>query len=140
MVGDAGNPPDDTGLGAVAFRKQRAAIRQWDPHPHRTVQVVFNLVPLSSWKAYLLVMDSFQIDRYPCGAGRPYFGQQGDWGLLIMAWSMAHGASALEEFLHLRIPAPCMQGVGLSHRKAHILGLWRDPLYEETRYRNCDER
>ena len=74
------------------------------PHPHRTLQVVFNLVPLSSWKAYLPVIDSFQIDRYPCGAGMPYFGQQGDWGLLIMAWSMAHGASALEEFLHLRNP------------------------------------
>ena len=27
VVGDAGNPPDDTGLGAVAFRQQRAAIR-----------------------------------------------------------------------------------------------------------------
>ncbi len=53
---------------------------------------------------------------------------------MIMAWSMAHGASALEEFLHLRNPAPCMQGVGLSHREGHILGLWRDPLHEETRY------
>jgi formylglycine-generating enzyme required for sulfatase activity len=117
-----------------AFRKQRAAIRQWDPNPHRTVQVVFNLVPLSSWKAYLPVMDSFQIDRYPCGASMPYFGQQGDWGLLIMAWSMAHGAAALDEFPHLRNPAPCMQGVGLSHREGQTLGLWRDPLYEETRY------
>jgi hypothetical protein len=99
------------------------------------VQVVFNRVPLSNWKAFLPVIDSFQVDRYPCGAGMPYFGQQGDWGLLIMAWSMAHGTAALAEFPHLYNPSPCMQGVGSACLEGDgITAYWRDPLYEETRY------
>ncbi|MBM4090526.1 MAG: formylglycine-generating enzyme family protein, partial [Planctomycetes bacterium] len=118
-----------------AFRKQREAIRQWDPNPHRTVQVVFNLVPLSSWTAYLPVIDSFQIDRYPLDLSQAYFGHRGDWGPLIMAWSMAHGAAALHDHSHLLNPAPCMQAVGSSWvEPAHPMGVWRNPLYEETRY------
>jgi hypothetical protein len=118
-----------------AFRKERESIRQSDPNPHRTVQVVFNLVPLSSWKAYLPVIDSFQIDRYPLDVGQAYFGHRGDWGPLIMAWSMAHGAAALHDHSHLHSPAPCMQGVGSSWLEpTHPLGVWRNPLYEETRY------
>lgn len=118
-----------------AFRKTRDAIRQWDANPHRTVQVVFNLVPLSSWTAYLPVIDSFQIDRYPLDVGQAYFGHRGDWGPLIMAWSMAHGAAALHDHPHLLNPAPCMQAVGSSWvEPAHPMGVWRNPLYEETRY------
>ena len=52
----------------------------------------------------------------------------------MMAWSMAHGAAALKDHPHLRNPAPCMQGVGWLHTESGELGLWRDPLYEETRY------
>lgn len=117
-----------------ALRRNRDAIRQWDPNKNHMIQVVFNLVPLSSWTAYLPIIDSFQVDRYPCGASLPYFGQSGDWGLLTMAWSMAHGAAALNDMPHLRNPSPCMQGVGLNHTEVGQLGLWRNPLYDETRY------
>jgi hypothetical protein len=117
-----------------ALRRNREALRTWDRNPHRMCQVVFNLVPLSSWTAYLPTVDSFQVDRYPCDAKQAYFGHQGDWGPLMMAWSMAHGARALKDHAHLRNPTPCMQGVGWNHAETGILGLWRDPLYEETRY------
>jgi hypothetical protein len=120
--------------GVASFQQIRAVIRRWDPNPHHMVQVVFNLVPLSSWTAFLPALDAFQVDRYPCGSNTAYFGHQGDWGPLIMAWSMAHGAAALHDHPHLHNPAPCMQGVGLNHTESNILGLWRDPLYEETRY------
>jgi hypothetical protein len=119
-----------------ALGKTRAAIRQWDANRNHLVQVVFNLVPLSSWTAYLPVIDSFQVDRYPCGANLPYFGHQGDWGPLIMAWSMAHGAAALNEHPHLLNPSPCMQGAnGTNWREGdRVTAYWRNPLYEETRY------
>lgn len=32
--------------------KTRDAIRAWDPNRHHLVQVVFNLVPLSSWTSH----------------------------------------------------------------------------------------
>ena len=117
-----------------ALGKARAAIRQWDSNRNHLVQVVFNLVPLSSWVDYLPVIDSFQIDRYPCDASQAYFGHRGDWGPLMMAWSMAYGAAALNAHPHLHNPAPCMQGVGSSHTEVGQLGVWRNPLYEETRY------
>lgn len=117
-----------------ALTRNRDTIRQWDANPLHMTQVVFNLVPLSSWTAYLPAVDSFQVDRYPCDASQAYFGHRGDWGPLIMAWSMAHGAAAMRSMPHLRNPAPCMQGVGLNHTEGVTLGLWRNPLYEETRY------
>ena len=95
-----------------AFRLQRAAIRQWDANHNRLVQVVFNLVPLSSWTAFLPVIDSFQIDRYPCDLSQAYFGHRGDWGPLMMAWSMAHGAAALHDHSHLHNPARVCKGWG----------------------------
>lgn len=116
------------------LRKSRDALRLWDPNPHHMISVVFNLVPLSSWIDYLPVIDSFQVDRYPCDREQAYFGHRGDWGPLIMAWSMAHAAAALGQHPHLRNPSPCMQGVGWSHTENGVLGIWRDPLYEETRY------
>jgi formylglycine-generating enzyme required for sulfatase activity len=113
----------------------RDALRQWDANRDHMVQVVFNLVPLSSWTAYLPVVDAFQIDRYPCDVSQAFFGHRGDWGPLIMAWSMAHGAAALHDHPHLHNPAPCMQGVGASWTEpAYPKGVWRNPLYEETRY------
>jgi formylglycine-generating enzyme required for sulfatase activity len=114
--------------------RNRAALRQWDPNRLHMVQTVFNLVPLSSWIDYLPVIDSFQVDRYPCDAQQAYFGHRGDWGPLMMAWSMSHGVEAMKEHPHLRNPSPCMQGVGLEHTEGSQLGLWRAPLYEETRY------
>ncbi len=116
------------------LRLNRDTIRRWDPNPHRMVSVVFNLVPLSSWTEFLPVIDSFQVDRYPLDKEQAYFGHRGDWGPLMMAWSMNHGAEALKEHRHLLNPAPCMQGVGWLHTESGVLGLWRDPLYEETRY------
>jgi hypothetical protein len=116
------------------FRRTREALRKWDPNPNRMISVVFNLVPLSSWTDYLPVVDSFQIDRYPLDRDQAYFGHRGDWGPLMMAWSMAHGADALRDHPHLRNPAPCMQGVGSNHTESGMLGVWRNPLYEETRY------
>ena len=59
------------------------------------------LVPLSSWTAFLPVIDSFQIDRYPCDLSQACFGHRGDWGPLMMAWSMALGAAALKDHPHL---------------------------------------
>jgi hypothetical protein len=116
------------------LRRNRDALRQWDPQPHRMISVVFNLVPLSSWTDYLPVVDSFQVDRYPLDKEQAYFGHRGDWGPLMMAWSMHHGTTALAGHPHLRNPATCMQGVGWLHTESGVLGLWRDPLYEETRY------
>ncbi|MEY4565140.1 MAG: hypothetical protein RLY14_110 [Planctomycetota bacterium] len=112
----------------------RNSLRQWDKNPQRMISVVFNLVPLSSWTEYLPVVDSFQVDRYPLDKEQAYFGHRGDWGPLMMAWSMSHGARALTEHPHLRNPAPCMQGVGSEHTEGGNLGIWRNPLYEETRY------
>lgn len=114
--------------------KLRESLRQWDSNRNHMVQVVYNLVPLSSWTAYLPVIDSFQVDRYPCDSSQAFFGHRGDWGPLFMAWSMAHGVAALDQHPHLRNPSPCMQGVGLSHTEVGQLGVWRNPLYEETRY------
>ena len=117
-----------------ALQQNRDNIRKWDSNPDHSIQVVFNLVPLSSWTAYLPVIDSFQVDRYPCDATQAYFGHQGDWGPLIMAWSMAHGVAAMHDMPHLHNPSPCLQGVGPAHREGTTLGLWRNPLYEESRY------
>lgn len=116
------------------LRRTREALQKWDPNPDRMISVVFNLVPLSSWIDYLPVIDSFQVDRYPLDREQAYFGHRGDWGPLMMAWSMAHGAAALQQHPHLRNPAPCMQGVGSNHTESGMLGIWRNPLYEETRY------
>lgn len=117
-----------------ALGRCRDSFRQWDPNPHRLISVVFNLVPLSSWVDFLPVIDSFQVDRYPLDQEQAHFGHRGDWGPLMMAWSMAHGAAALREHPHLRNPSPCMQGVGAEHTESGKLGVWRNPLYEETRY------
>jgi len=112
----------------------RDSLRLWDKNPRRMISVVFNLVPLSSWTEYLPVVDSFQVDRYPLDKEQAYFGHRGDWGPLMMAWSMSHGARSLIEHPHLRNPAPCMQGVGSEHTEGGNLGVWRNPLYDETRY------
>jgi hypothetical protein len=117
-----------------AFQSLRRSIREWDDNPDHMISVVFNLVPLSSWTDYLPVLDSFQVDRYPLDKEQAYFGHRGDWGPLMMAWSMNHGAKALFDHPQLRNPAPCMQGVGWLHTESGQLGLWRDPLYEETRF------
>lgn len=117
-----------------AFQSLRRSIREWDDNPDHMISVVFNLVPLSSWTDYLPVLDSFQVDRYPLDKEQAYFGHRGDWGPLMMAWSMSHGAKALFDHPQLRNPAPCMQGVGWLHTESGQLGLWRDPLYEETRF------
>ncbi len=119
---------------AEGLLRTRQALRAWDPNPRRMVSVVFNLVPLSSWTEYLPAVDSFQVDRYPLDKDQAYFGHRGDWGPLMMAWSMAHGAAALHGHGHLRNPAPCMQGVGSDHTESGMLGVWRNPLYEESRY------
>ena len=119
---------------AGALSLTRDAIRRWDKNPRRMVSVVFNLVPLSSWTEYLPTVDSFQIDRYPLDRDQAYFGHRGDWGPLMMAWSMGHGARALDRHPHLRNPSPCMQGVGADHTEGGTLGMWRNPLYDETRY------
>ncbi len=117
-----------------ALIQTRKSLREWDPRPHRMISVVFNLVPLSTWTEYLPAVDSFQIDRYPLDKDQAYFGHRGDWGPLMMAWSMAHGASALRLHPHLLNPSPCMQGVGSDHMESGMLGVWRNPLYDETRY------
>ncbi len=119
---------------AGALVRTREALRRWDDNPRRMVSVVFNLVPLSSWTEYLPAVDSFQVDRYPLDRDQAYFGHRGDWGPLMMAWSMGHGARALHDHPHLRNPSPCMQGVGSEHTEGGTLGVWRTPLYEETRY------
>lgn len=80
------------------------------------------------------MIDSFQVDRYPLDEDQAYFGHRGDWGPLIMAWSMAHGAAALRDHPHLKNPSPCMQGVGSDHTESGTLGVWRNPLYDQTRY------
>ena len=117
-----------------AFVRLRDSLRSWDANELHMVTCVFNLVPLSSWTDFLPVLDSFQVDRYPLDKEQAYFGHRGDWGPLMMAWSMGHGAAAVADHPRLRNPAPCMQGVGWLHTESGVLGLWRDPLYEETRY------
>jgi hypothetical protein len=117
-----------------ALGKTRDSIRIWDKNHKRMISVVFNLVPLSSWSEYLPTVDSFQIDRYPLDREQAYFGHRGDWGPAMMAWSMAHGAHALSKHAHLRNPSPCMQGVGSEHTENGVLGIWRTPLYDESRY------
>lgn len=119
---------------STALTRTRESLRAWDPKPHRMISVVFNLVPLSTWTEYLPAVDSFQVDRYPLDKDQAYFGHRGDWGPLMMAWSMAHGASALHRHPHLLNPSPCMQGVGSEHTESGMLGVWRNPLYDETRY------
>ena len=122
-----------TAIFANALKMSRDAIKSWDKNPHRTTQVVFNLVPLSSWIDYLPAVDTFQVDRYPIGTDFPYFSQGGPWGgwgPLVMPWSMSHGVAAMSDRPHLLNPAPCMQGVGSDN----ATGWWRTPLYEETRY------
>ncbi len=121
-----------TAVFADALKKTRDGIRKWDKNPHRTTQVVFNLVPLSSWVDYLPAVDTFQVDRYPLDAASPYFPQGGGWGPLMMPWSMSHGVAAMSNYKHLLNPAPCMQGVGTDSNNPQLL--WRTPLYEETRY------
>lgn len=116
------------------FIRARQQLREWDPNPHRMISVVFNLVPLSTWTEFLPSLDSFQVDRYPLDVGQAYFGQRGDWGPLMMAWSMAHGVEALKDHPHLKNPAPCMQGVGQSFTDGRGKPVWRTPLYEESRY------
>lgn len=118
----------------TSFKKTRDSIRTWDKNPNRMISVVFNLVPLSSWTEYLPTVDSFQIDRYPLDKNQSYFGHRGDWGPLMMAWSMHHGVQAMHDHPHLRNPAPCMQGVGAEHTEGGVEGIWRNPLYDETRY------
>jgi len=118
----------------AGLRATRDSIRRWDGEPRRMTSVVFNLVPLSSWTDYLPVVDTFQVDRYPLDREQAYFGHRGDWGPLIMAWSMGHAVRALDDHPHLRNPSPCMQGVGSEHTEGGTLGLWRNPLYDETRY------
>jgi sulfatase modifying factor 1 len=117
-----------------AFAKTRQSLRQWDPNTNRMISVVFNLVPLSSWTEFLPVIDSFQVDRYPLDKEQAYFGHRGDWGPLMMAWSMHHGAAALRDHPHLRNPSPCMQGVGPNCLDSGQRPVWRNPLYEETRF------
>lgn len=119
---------------ADGLNKTKEWIRRWDKNPNRMVSVVFNLVPLSSWTEYLPIVDSFQVDRYPLDKDQAYFGHRGDWGPLIMAWSMHHGAQAMHEHPHLRNPSPCMQGVGSEHTEGGMVGVWRNPLYDESRY------
>jgi formylglycine-generating enzyme len=118
-----------------ALVRMRNAIREWDSNRNHTVQVAFNVVPyegqnISDWRFFLPAIDGFQVDRYPCGSGSPYF-QQGDWCTLIMAWTMAHGVAEITKTSHLN-PAPIMQGIGLDFYENG--NWWRDPLYEETRY------
>jgi len=117
-----------------AFERLRDSLRRWDGNERRMITCVFNLVPLSCWTDFLPVLDSFQVDRYPLDKEQAYFGHRGDWGPLMMAWSMGHAAAALAVHPQLRNPAPCMQGVGWLHTEGGELGVWRDPLYEETRY------
>jgi len=119
---------------STALTRTRESLRAWDPKPHRMISVVFNLVPLSTWTEYLPAVDSFQVDRYPLDKDQAYFGHRGDWGPLMMAGSMAHGAAALHRHSHLLNPSPCMQGVGSEHTESGMLGVWRNPLYDETRY------
>jgi hypothetical protein len=101
------------------LRRNRDALRQWDPRPHRMISVVFNLVPLSSWTDYLPAVDSFQVDRYPLDKEQAYFGHRGDWGPLMMAWSMHHGTTALPEHPHLRNPAACTRSCGRCFRPSN---------------------
>ncbi|MBM3824768.1 MAG: formylglycine-generating enzyme family protein [Verrucomicrobia bacterium] len=117
-----------------SFMRARQELREWDPNPHRMISVVFNLVPLSTWTDFLPSLESFQIDRYPLDVEQAYFGHRGDWGPLMMAWSMAHGANALKDHPHLKNPAPCMQGVGQAFTDGKGNPVWRTPLYEESRY------
>ena len=117
-----------------SFVRARQELREWDPNPHRMISVVFNLVPLSTWTDFLPSLESFQVDRYPLDVEQAYFGHRGDWGPLMMAWSMAHGANALKDHPHLKNPAPCMQGVGQAFVDGRGNPVWRTPLYEESRY------
>lgn len=119
---------------AGSLQAARQSLRAWDPNPDRMISVVFNLVPLSSWTEFLPALDSFQVDRYPLDKEQAYFGHRGDWGPLIMAWSMAHGVEALWDHAQLRNPSPCMQGVGPHCLDSGQKPVWRNPLYDESRY------
>jgi formylglycine-generating enzyme required for sulfatase activity len=119
---------------AGSLQAARQSMRTWDPNPDRMISVVFNLVPLSSWTEFLPALDSFQVDRYPLDKDQAYFGHRGDWGPLIMAWSMAHGVEALRDHPQLRNPSPCMQGVGPYCLDGGQKPVWRNPLYDETHY------
>jgi formylglycine-generating enzyme required for sulfatase activity len=113
----------------------RDLIRSVDNNPHRSIQVVFNLVPMSAYNWFLPSIDGFQIDRYPIWANSPFMGQQGDWGPLYMAWAISHGARQVRSTGHLN-PVPVMQGIGLSHdeNRDGTGHYWRNPTYDETRY------
>ena len=47
---------------------------------------------------------------------------------------MHHGAAALRDHPHLRNPSPCMQGVGPKCLDSAQRPVWRNPLYDETRF------
>jgi formylglycine-generating enzyme len=111
--------------------KEYQAIHAWDTNRDHLVQVVFNNVPFSGWSEFLPAIDAFQIDRYPCDSSQAYFGHRGDWGPLIMAWSIAHGREATIK-TGQRNPCPVLQGIGLNYNEDGYW--WRTPLYEETRY------
>lgn len=116
-----------------ALRRTKEAIRAIDTNQNHVIQVVFNLVPLSSWMEFLPGIDGFQIDRYPIWDGASYLAQDSDWGPLVMAWSCAHGAKEIRFRNHLN-PVPVMQGVGSGHNENGTGNWWRNPTYEETRY------
>lgn len=118
-----------------SLTKTREGIRRWDSNRNHCVQVVFNLVPLSSYTSFFPAIDGFQIDRYPIWAGSGFMAHNGDWGPLTMAWSISHGASAVAAQGRLN-PVPVLQGIGLSHDEARDGSgyWWRNPTYEETRY------
>ncbi len=113
----------------------RTLIRSIDKNPHRSIQVVFNMVPMSAFHWFLPAVDGFQIDRYPIWAGSGIMSHKGDIGPLRMAWSISHGAREVAASHHLN-PVPVMQGIGLSHDEARdgTGYYWRNPTYEETRY------
>jgi len=118
-----------------SIHKTKDLIRSVDSNPHRSIQVVFNLVPMSAYTWFLPGVDGFQIDRYPIWAQSGYMTHKGDWGPLMIAWSISHGARQAVATGHLN-PVPVLQGIGLSHDEARDGSgyWWRNPTYEETRY------
>ena len=100
-----------TAVFVDCLTQESEAIRRRDGNQDHLVQVVFNMVPFSGWAEFLPAINAFQIDRYPCDSSQAYFGHVGDWGPLIMAWSIAHGVTATADTGH-RNPCPVLQGMG----------------------------
>ena len=106
-------------------------MRDWDSNTNHRMQWLFNEVPhkegdIADGKDFFPATDSFQVDRYPIGAGTLFFHAL-DWSPILMPWTMAQRVAGMAKMHDDR--SPCTAWVGFSHSSPD----WRDPLSDAIR-------